>query len=147
MSRQTNILLSLKGASYDHSSPTHDDDLKLRNRSPRTIQSYIAHVAKFASYFGKSPEFLGIEEIRQYQVYLVSEGRVAWGTYNQAVCALRFFYRHTLERYPPNCWLSCGATGKCCIPQTGSSQIRNNKSTSSRVARNELVVERLGTQA
>jgi integrase/recombinase XerD len=74
------------------------DDLKLRNRSPRTIQSYIAHVANFARYFGKSPELLGVEEIRQYQVYLVNERRVSWGTFNQAVCALRFFYRHTLGR-------------------------------------------------
>lgn len=72
------------------------DDLKLRNRSPRTIQSYIAHVAHFARHFGKSPELLGLEEIRQYQVYLVNERRVSWSTFNQAVCALRFFYRHTL---------------------------------------------------
>jgi integrase/recombinase XerD len=74
------------------------DDLKLRNRSPRTIQSYIAHVAHFARHFGKSPELLGVEEIRQYQVYLVNERRVSWSTFNQAVCALRFFYRHTLGR-------------------------------------------------
>jgi integrase/recombinase XerD len=74
------------------------DDLKLRNRSPRTIQSYIAHVANFARYFGKSPAVLGPEEIRQYQVYLLNERRVSWGTLNQAVCALRFFYRHTLGR-------------------------------------------------
>jgi len=74
------------------------DDLKLRNRSPRTIQSYIAQVAYFARHFGKSPELLGPEEIRQYQVYLVNERRVSWGTFNQAVCALRFFYRHTLGR-------------------------------------------------
>lgn len=74
------------------------DDLKLRNRSPRTIQSYIAHVAHFARHFGKSPELLGLEEIRQYQVYLVNERRVSWSTLNQFVCALRFFYRHTLGR-------------------------------------------------
>lgn len=74
------------------------EDLKLRNRSPRTIQSYVAHVAHFARHFGKSPELLGVEEIRQYQVYLVNQRRVAWGTFNQAVCALRFFYRHTLGR-------------------------------------------------
>jgi len=74
------------------------DDLKLRNRSPRTIQSYIAHVANFARHFSKSPELLGVEEIRQYQVYLVNERQVSWSTFNQAVCALRFFYRHTLGR-------------------------------------------------
>jgi integrase/recombinase XerD len=74
------------------------DDLKLRNRSPRTIQSYIAHVANFARHFGKSPELLGVEEIRQYQVYLVQQRQVSWSTFNQAVCALRFFYRHTLGR-------------------------------------------------
>jgi integrase/recombinase XerD len=74
------------------------DDLKVRNRSARTIQSYIAQVAKFARHFGKSPELLGPEEIRQYQVYLVEERHVSWSHFNQAVCALRFFYRHTLGR-------------------------------------------------
>jgi hypothetical protein len=74
------------------------DDLKVRNRSARTIQSYIAQVAKFAQHFGKSPELLGPEEIRQYQVYLVEERQVSWSHFNQAVCALRFFYRHTLGR-------------------------------------------------
>src|SRR5687767_14785757 len=74
------------------------DDLKLRNRSPRTIQSYIAHVANFARHFGKSPELLGAEEIRQYQVYLVQQRQVSWSSFNQAVCALRFLYRHTLGR-------------------------------------------------
>jgi site-specific recombinase XerD len=74
------------------------DDLKVRNRSLRTIQSYIAQVANFARHFGKSPELLGPEEIRQYQVYLVEQRRVSWSNFNQAVCALRFLYRHTLGR-------------------------------------------------
>jgi integrase/recombinase XerD len=74
------------------------DDLKVRNRSSRTIQSYVAQVAKFARHFGKSPELLGPEEIRQYQVYLVGQGRVSWSNFNQAVCALRFLYRQTLGR-------------------------------------------------
>jgi site-specific recombinase XerD len=74
------------------------EDLKVRNRSARTIQAYTAHVAKFAQHFGKSPELLGPEEIRQYQVYLVDERHVSWSHFNQAVCALRFFYRHTLGR-------------------------------------------------
>jgi integrase/recombinase XerD len=72
------------------------DDLKVRNRSSRTIKTYVAQVANFARHFGKSPELLGPEEIRQYQVYLVEQRRVSWSYFNQAVCALRFLYRHTL---------------------------------------------------
>jgi site-specific recombinase XerD len=74
------------------------DDLRLRNRSPRTIKSYLAQVASFAKYFKKSPELLGPEEIRQYQVHLVNVRQVSWSTFNQAVSALRFFYRITLAR-------------------------------------------------
>ena len=74
------------------------DDLKIRNRSLRTINTYIAHVANFARHFGKSPELLGPEEIRQYQVYLVHERHVSWSNFNRAVCALKFLYRHTLGR-------------------------------------------------
>lgn len=72
------------------------DDLKVRNRSSRTIKTYVAQVANFARHFGKSPELLGPEEIRQYQVYLVEGRHVSWSYFNQAVCALRFLYRHTL---------------------------------------------------
>src|SRR6476660_5891049 len=74
------------------------DDLKVRNRSLRTIQSYIAHVANFARHFGKSPELLGPEEIRQYQVYLVNERHVSSSYLTQTVCALRFLYCVTLQR-------------------------------------------------
>jgi integrase/recombinase XerD len=74
------------------------EDLRVRNRAPRTIEAYIDQVAKFAQHFKKSPELLGPEEIRQYQVYLVHERRVSWSYLNQAVCALRFLYRHTLSR-------------------------------------------------
>ena len=74
------------------------DDLRVRNRSAHTIRIYTDCIANFARHFGKSPELLGVEEIRQYQVYLVNERRVSWSTLNQFVCALRFFYRHTLGR-------------------------------------------------
>lgn len=74
------------------------DDLRLRNRSLRTIDTYLACVAHFARHFGKSPALLGPEEIRQFQVYLVEQRRVSWSYFNQVVCALRFLYRHTLGR-------------------------------------------------
>lgn len=74
------------------------EDLRLRNRSPRTIQSYTRFVAQFAQHFGRSPAELGDEEIREWLLHLIEVKQVAWSTHNMAVCALRFFYRVTLER-------------------------------------------------
>jgi len=73
-------------------------DLRIRNYSPRTIDTYIRAVAKFAEHFGKSPQVLGAEHIREYQVYLVETKKASWSLFNQAVCALRFLYNVTLDR-------------------------------------------------
>jgi len=72
------------------------EDLQLRNRSPRTIEAYIWHVARFAKFHGRSPELLGPEEVRAYQLHLRSTG-ASWSIFNQAVCALKFLYRVTLR--------------------------------------------------
>jgi integrase/recombinase XerD len=73
------------------------EDMTIRNLAPATQQSYVQAVAKFSRYFGKSPDRLGIEDVRAYQVYLTSRG-VAWASLNLTVCALRFFYGVTLGR-------------------------------------------------
>jgi integrase/recombinase XerD len=44
------------------------EDMRVRNLAPNTQRIYVDRVAKFAHYFGKSPELLGPEEIRTYQV-------------------------------------------------------------------------------
>jgi integrase/recombinase XerD len=73
------------------------EDLRLRNYAPKTQQIYLDHVGRFARHFDRSPEALGSEEIRTYQLHLVEQG-VSWSQFNQAVCALRFLYRVTLKR-------------------------------------------------
>jgi site-specific recombinase XerD len=73
------------------------DDMSLRNLSPATQRSYLHAVAKFSRYFGRSPDRLGLEDVRAFQVYLVSQG-ISWPALNQTVCALRFFYGVTLDR-------------------------------------------------
>ena len=74
------------------------EDLQLRNYSEHTMRAYLHCVADFARHFGTSPEHLGPEQVRLYQLFLIQEKQRAWPTVVQAVCALRFFYRVTLKR-------------------------------------------------
>jgi site-specific recombinase XerD len=71
--------------------------LELRGSSPKTVRLYVECVARFAWHFGKSPAQLGEKELRTYLLYLLHERKVAWGTYTQALAALRFLYRWVLE--------------------------------------------------
>ena len=56
------------------------EELQRRNYSQATTRSYIFAVKQFAEYFGQSPEKLGAEEIRRYQLYLLKEKKYAPGT-------------------------------------------------------------------
>jgi len=73
------------------------DDLRLRNYAARTIETYVGRVVAFAKHFGRSPDLLGPEEVRTFQLHRL-ERRVSWSSFNQAVCALRFLYGTTLGR-------------------------------------------------
>ncbi|MEQ8790850.1 MAG: site-specific integrase [Pirellulaceae bacterium] len=66
------------------------DDLRLRNRSPRTIETYVRQVAQLAQHFGRSPDALNEEHVRQYQLYLLQERKASFSSFNQGVGALRF---------------------------------------------------------
>jgi site-specific recombinase XerD len=72
------------------------DDLKLRNRSPRTIQTYAAVVTRFAKFVGRPLEECGAEDVRRYQQHLLGLG-ASWTAFNQAAAALKFFYGTTLR--------------------------------------------------
>jgi hypothetical protein len=71
------------------------EDMTVRNLSPATQRSYVHAVAKFSRFFGHSPDRLDLEDVRAFQVHLVSTG-ISWPALNQTVCALRFFYGVTL---------------------------------------------------
>ena len=72
------------------------EDLRIRNYSLETQKAYIDRVAKFAQHFGKSPDQLGPEQVRSFQVHLVEKKKCSWTMLNQTVCALRFLYTTTL---------------------------------------------------
>ena len=74
------------------------EDMQIRNLSPHTQASYVQQVSQFARHFETSPEHLGPEEIRAYQVYLTNEKKLAPGSIVIAVSALRFLYTVTLKK-------------------------------------------------
>ena len=74
------------------------EDMQVRNFSPHTQAAYLHQVALFARHFRRSPNTLGPEEIRAYQVYLTNERKLAPGSILIAVAALRFLYKVTLQK-------------------------------------------------
>lgn len=74
------------------------EDMGVRNFSALTIKLYINAVAKYAQFFGKSPELLGPEEVRTYQVYLIHQKKVSWAAFNITVSALKFLYTVSLDK-------------------------------------------------
>jgi integrase/recombinase XerD len=77
------------------------EDMQVRNLALNTQTSYVQQVSLFARHFNKSPEVLGPEEIRAYQVYLTNEKKLAPGSVLIAVAALRFLYKVSLKREWP----------------------------------------------
>jgi integrase/recombinase XerD len=73
------------------------EDMQVRNLSPDTQSTYVLQVSLFARHFGKTPDQLGPEDIRSYQVYLTKEKKLAPGSILIAVAALRFLYKVTLH--------------------------------------------------
>lgn len=69
------------------------DDVTLRNLSLATQRSYLYAVAKFSRHFSCQPDRLGLEDIRTFQVYLVSQG-IPWPALNQSKAA-----SSTTDRY------------------------------------------------
>ena len=72
--------------------------LQRRNYSPATTRGYILAIKQFADHFGKSPERLGGDEIRQFETYLLRDKKLAPGTVEERMSALRFLYKKTLKR-------------------------------------------------
>lgn len=77
------------------------EELQRRNFSSETIRGYLGTVERFAKYFGKPPDRLGPDHIRQWQAHLLHERKLAVGTVVNHVAALRFFFRRALKRRLP----------------------------------------------
>lgn len=74
------------------------EDMTIRRFKERTQDFYQGAVAKYAQHFHSSPGELNYEHVRQYQLHLVQSG-LEPGSVNQAMSALRFFYKVTMGRH------------------------------------------------
>jgi integrase/recombinase XerD len=73
-------------------------ELQRRNYSPATIQVYLLAIRQLATYFRRPPDQLGPEQIREFQLHLFQDRKLAPNTVKQRVAALRFFFGRTLQR-------------------------------------------------
>jgi len=74
------------------------EDMQIRNFSANTQESYLLQVSLYSRHFRRSPEGLGPRDIRDYQVYLTNEKKLAPGSISIATAALRFLYMVTMKR-------------------------------------------------
>ena len=74
------------------------EDMTIRKFAPKTQHDYVHRVKNFAAFLGRSPDTASFEDVRRYQLHLVTSG-VGVPTVNQTVSTLRFFFRITLKRH------------------------------------------------
>lgn len=74
------------------------EELQRRNYAQSTIENYIHALREFSQYFHRPPDQLGPEHIRQFQIYLLRDRKLAANTVKQRVAAVRFFFVRTLKR-------------------------------------------------
>lgn len=73
-------------------------ELELQRKSENTIKSYITAVSQLAMHFGRSPEQISREEVRDYVRFLIVKRKLATGTINAKLAGIQFFYQHVLKQ-------------------------------------------------
>ena len=73
------------------------EDMRMRKLGDRTQDGYVRAVRYFAKYLGHSPDTATVEDLRNYQLYLVDHG-ASPTSLNAAICGLKFFFSVTLDR-------------------------------------------------
>jgi len=73
-------------------------ELERRNYTQTTRKAYLFGVEQFAKHFGRSPDKLGLDHIRDYQVHLFRVKKLKPATVAVRLAALRFLYVCVLKR-------------------------------------------------
>lgn len=73
------------------------EDMRMRRLAPKTQSSYIRAVRRLSAYLGRPPDTATVEDLRNFQLYLVDQGTSPI-TLNATITALKFFCEVTLDR-------------------------------------------------
>jgi len=73
------------------------EDMRMRKLGDRTQEGYLRAVRYFTKYLGRTPDTATVEDLRNYQLYLVDHG-VSPASLNSAISGLKFFFSVTLDR-------------------------------------------------
>lgn len=74
------------------------EDLQLKGMSERTQEMYVRAVRQLAEHYHKRPDQISDEELRQYFLYVKNVKHWSRSGTTIALCGLKFFYKHTLQR-------------------------------------------------
>jgi len=74
------------------------EDLQLRGLGVVTQHRYVRAVRQLAEHYGKSPDKITQEELRDYFLYLKNVKKWTRSTSTIALCGIKFFYENTIKR-------------------------------------------------
>lgn len=87
-------------------------ELELHRKSPRTIEAYVTAVVQLAEHYGRSPDRITLEEVRDFLHHLIAKRKLAFSTCNQRLAGIRFFYRQVLRQEEFNLRVPAKRSGK-----------------------------------
>ena len=77
------------------------EDMQLRGLSEKTQEAYVGAVRQLAEHYGKSPQHIGDEELRQYFLRLTNVKQLTPSTIRVALYGIKFLFQHTLRKEWP----------------------------------------------
>ena len=98
VARMSGYCLGHKEVPVTHLRKKMLEELQRRNYAQSTVEAYISALQDFARYFKRPPDQLGPEHIREFQLHLIRDRKLAVNTVKQRMSAVQFFFIKTLKR-------------------------------------------------
>jgi len=77
------------------------EDMQLHGLSEKTQEAYVGAVRQLAEHYGKSPQHISDEELRQYFLHLTNVKQLSPSTIRVALYGIKFLFQHTLRKEWP----------------------------------------------